>query len=111
MQLKAGGAGRGGLLAPRRGTRAWVQYDHRCLRIDRGSEGSLNPADPPALKLLHVTGGQTRPSGVSHSRTSAVKKKDTARVSLDGGVEELTQGGENDVQWTSLPNQSADHCT
>ena len=29
---------------------------------------------------------------------------------LDGGVEEPTQGGENDGQWTSLPNQSADHC-
>src|SRR6266404_1842060 len=62
-------------------------------------------------KLLHVNGGQTKPSGVSHSPTGAVKKKDTAGVSLDGGVEKLTQGGENHGQRTSLPNQSADPCT
>src|SRR5450755_4336978 len=62
-------------------------------------------------KLLHVTGGQSRPSGVSHSRTGPVNEKAAAGVSLEGGDEELTHGGENHGQWTSLPNQSADHCT
>jgi hypothetical protein len=48
-------------------------------KAGRSPAGSLNPADPPALKLLHVMGGQT-----------------------SSGVEELTQGGENDGLWTSL---------
>jgi hypothetical protein len=30
---------------------------------------------------------------------------------VDGGAEVLTQGGENDGQWKSLPNQSADLCS
>jgi hypothetical protein len=81
------------------------------MQPEAGRSGSVNPVDPTALELLQVTGGQARPGGVSHSRTGTVKKKDTTGASLDGGVEELTEGGENDGQWTSLPNQSANHRT
>src|SRR5882762_9873771 len=102
MQPEAGRSGR---------NRDWVQYDHGFLRVDRGPGRRFTPADPPALKLLNVTGGQTRSSGASHFRAGAVKKKDTAGESLGGRVEELTQGAENDGQWTSLANQSADRPT
>jgi hypothetical protein len=40
-----------------------------------------------------------------HCCTGAVKRKDAARVSLDGGVEELTQAGENEEvnRWQARP--------
>src|SRR5580658_5208988 len=111
MLPKAGRSGRHRLSGPFRNIPRWVQYDCRGLRVNRNSRRSLIPADPPALKLLHVTGRQCKSGGISYSRAGSVKKKDAAEKSLDGGVEELTKSGENDGQWAPQQNQSADHCT
>src|SRR6266436_5108982 len=84
MQPEAGRSGGGRLLVLPKRNRDWVQYAHGFRRVDRGA---------------------------SHFRAGAVKKQDTAGEALGGRVEELTQGAENDGQWTSVANQSADRPT
>jgi hypothetical protein len=45
----------------------------------------------------------------TRGRLLAVLKQHKAGISLDGGVEELTQGSENPGKRASLPNQFAGH--